>query len=462
MKRLIRKSAYLRLLLPAVLVAALVMDGLVGYVAPEIAERVDVVTQPVYAADVPELELQEHTEERVVPQGTAGELARVRESGDYADGTYTGSAKGFGGTITVRVTIKDGKISSISVVSASGEGSSYLARAKSVIGRIIGKQSTNVDAVSGATYSSNGIIKAVRNALKKAGGRKTADEDPEETGEGDNDPGRGDGSGDTTGGDVTPPDEETEFKDGTYSVIGACTRNGLFDYDINITVIVKDHIITDIGISKGEDFTDEDHQEDNDGYLALAADGAAGKGGMIDRIIKAQNADVDTVTGATYSSNTIRNSVAALLREISVPVEKKDDQSDDLDNEDEENPADGDQNPADAAGDAGMEAGTVSEGSGEANDGSGEQSERTAGETAGSSPNTGGLAEGGSNDAAAADAQTSGTADSGKSSANASGNKSEETAKAADSGGTQESSKKSSSEKKTAKEEAATEDREDE
>ena len=33
---------------------------------------------------------------------------------------------------------------------------------------MIKKQSTNVDSVSGATFSSNGIIKAVRNALKKA------------------------------------------------------------------------------------------------------------------------------------------------------------------------------------------------------------------------------------------------------------------------------------------------------
>lgn len=87
----------------------------------------------------------------------------------YQDGTYQGSAAGFGGTITVQVTVSGGKITAIDILSAAGETPSYLESAKSVIAKIISGQTPNVDAVSGATYSSNGIIQAVQNALAKAG-----------------------------------------------------------------------------------------------------------------------------------------------------------------------------------------------------------------------------------------------------------------------------------------------------
>ena len=75
----------------------------------------------------------------------------------YVDGTYTGSGTGFGGTITVQVTVSNHKIASINILDASSETASYFANAQSVVSRIISSQSPNVDAVSGATYSSNGI-----------------------------------------------------------------------------------------------------------------------------------------------------------------------------------------------------------------------------------------------------------------------------------------------------------------
>ena len=100
--------------------------------------------------------------------GSAPSVSKVSESGTWKDGTYTGSGKGFGGTISVKVTVKDGKISAIDVTSASGETASYFSKAKGIIPKMISGQTTNVDAASGATYSSNGIITAVRNALSKA------------------------------------------------------------------------------------------------------------------------------------------------------------------------------------------------------------------------------------------------------------------------------------------------------
>ena len=101
---------------------------------------------------------------------TTTPTTEVPESG-YKDGTYQGSGTGFGGTITVQVTVSGGKITAIDIVDASGETTSYFASAKGVIGKMLAGQTPNVDAVSGATYSSNGIIQAVQDALSKAGGK---------------------------------------------------------------------------------------------------------------------------------------------------------------------------------------------------------------------------------------------------------------------------------------------------
>lgn len=86
----------------------------------------------------------------------------------YKDGTYTGSAQGFGGAITVQVTLANDEITDIQVTSAPGEDSAYLSQGESVISSIISAQSTDVDTVSGATFSSTGIINAVVDALGKA------------------------------------------------------------------------------------------------------------------------------------------------------------------------------------------------------------------------------------------------------------------------------------------------------
>ena len=86
----------------------------------------------------------------------------------YKAGTYTGSAQGFGGAITVQVTLANDEITDIQVTSAPGEDSAYLSQGEGVISSIISAQSTDVDTVSGATFSSTGIINAVVDALGKA------------------------------------------------------------------------------------------------------------------------------------------------------------------------------------------------------------------------------------------------------------------------------------------------------
>lgn len=84
------------------------------------------------------------------------------------DGTYEGSAYGFGDLITVSVTLKDGQITDISVLSADGEDKPYYKQALSVLDKIVASQSTEVDTVSGATLTADGLIDAVADALRKA------------------------------------------------------------------------------------------------------------------------------------------------------------------------------------------------------------------------------------------------------------------------------------------------------
>jgi DMSO/TMAO reductase YedYZ heme-binding membrane subunit/uncharacterized protein with FMN-binding domain len=85
----------------------------------------------------------------------------------YQNGTFSGTGEGFEGSITVSVTIQDDVITNISVT-ASADDEPYWSEGKTVLSRILSAQSANVDTVSGATFSSGGIIQAVKNALEKA------------------------------------------------------------------------------------------------------------------------------------------------------------------------------------------------------------------------------------------------------------------------------------------------------
>lgn len=90
------------------------------------------------------------------------------EESGYRDGTYEGSAYGFGDLITVAVTLKDGKMTDISVLRADGEDKPYYTQSLTVLDKMLSTQSTDVDTVSGATLTSEGIIDAVADALGKA------------------------------------------------------------------------------------------------------------------------------------------------------------------------------------------------------------------------------------------------------------------------------------------------------
>lgn len=114
------------------------------------------------------------TEEPAVPaasvdnaDGDSDGKAYAASEVHYADGTHIGTGEGYNGTITVAVRIADGQITGVTVVSTSDD-SSYWQSATAIIDEVVEKQSADVDSVSGATYSSNGLKEAISNALATA------------------------------------------------------------------------------------------------------------------------------------------------------------------------------------------------------------------------------------------------------------------------------------------------------
>ncbi len=115
------------------------------------------------------LDAREKNEEiaKLKAQVTETQSAESNDS-NYKDGTYQGEAEGFGGTVAVEVKVEKGKITVIEIVSAQKEDGAYLSMAKDIIPKIIEAQSTDVDTISGATFSSTGIKNASQEALEKA------------------------------------------------------------------------------------------------------------------------------------------------------------------------------------------------------------------------------------------------------------------------------------------------------
>lgn len=208
------------------------------------------------------------------------------DAGDLKDGTYRGSAYGFKSTITVDVTIKGGKITNIEIVSENDDAS-YFNRAKAVINSVLKKQSTSVDTVSGATYSSKGILMAIKNALTKAAGG-TVDESASGK------PASTKASSKKNKPATVAKVPEGKMKDGTYVGKGIGYNEDAY---IRIAVTVKDDKIIDIKVIS---------QEDDEPYFSNASV-------LLERVLKKQSTDVDTVSGATYSSRGILAAIADAL-----------------------------------------------------------------------------------------------------------------------------------------------------
>lgn len=92
----------------------------------------------------------------------------VAPASPYADGTYTGEAQGYGGPVKMEITIEHEQITDCTVLSAEKEDTAYFDAAQGVIDEVLDEQTAEVDTVSGATFSSRGILGAVEDALEQA------------------------------------------------------------------------------------------------------------------------------------------------------------------------------------------------------------------------------------------------------------------------------------------------------
>ena len=89
-------------------------------------------------------------------------------SGAYKDGEYLGKASAYNGNVEVKVTISGGKMTAIDIVKTKDDEDYFFDAQKKVLPEILEKQSTDGDAVAGATTSSEGIAHAVEKALEQA------------------------------------------------------------------------------------------------------------------------------------------------------------------------------------------------------------------------------------------------------------------------------------------------------
>ena len=222
------------------------------------------------------------------------EIAAVQDASAYKDGTYYGTGKGFAGTMKVKVDISGGKIASISIVSTK-DGDSYVKSASSLLDTIVEKQSTNVDTVSGATFSSRGIIAAVRSALSQAavsdntvGNNTDKQGAAEASGNGQTDE-NSSGSASEKGTEGT-----LQYVDGIYYG----TAEG-YKGDIRVAVVIQDKTLKAILVTE---------KQDDEPFITNAMD-------VLKNMMKKQSADVDTVSGATYSSKGLIGAVKAAFEE---------------------------------------------------------------------------------------------------------------------------------------------------
>lgn len=217
--------------------------------------------------------------------GSSTSVATVEDPAAYKDGTYYGTGTGFGGTLKVKVEISGGKITDIQIME-NQDGSEYISKASALINAIISSQSTNVDTVSGATYSSVGIIQAVRDALSQAAVSTSGTTTSGEAGNAGN---SGNQNQDTSAATGNFP-----YKEGIYYG----TAEG-YSGDVSVAVVIQEKSIKAILITE---------TSDDEAFFQRAM-------GVVKNVLKTQSTEVDTVSGATYSSKGILGAIQNALKQ---------------------------------------------------------------------------------------------------------------------------------------------------
>jgi Polyferredoxin len=247
----------------------------------------------------------------------ASSIQTNSQSKKYKDGTYIGTGNGYRSGLQVAVTIKDGKISNIEIGS-NNETPRFADRPFNIVpNEIIEAQYTDVDGVSGATRSSNGIKEAVKDALSQAEDTSTTADTNTQTQSSSNTQSNNEATNNSSTNGVNTVtnnrnfdsnaqtsesnstlNSQPQYKDGVYEGTGRGYRP-----NIKVSVTIKNGKISAVEIG-------DNNETPRFAERALEI--------LPSEIVNAQSTDVDGVSGATRSSNGIKAAVEDALSKAKI------------------------------------------------------------------------------------------------------------------------------------------------
>lgn len=195
-------------------------------------------------------------------------------SGTYTAGTYTGEAQGYGGTVSVSITTDASSITEVTITGDDETPNVGGAALEDLTTQIMEAQSADIDGVSGATVTSTAVKNATQAAIDAAMGNESA----------------------TTG-------EKTPVADGTYT---AKTPSYGVMGEMELSVTFKDNQITEITTINAGSATQADEDEYSPIYATVEEN-------LYPRIIESQSLAVDSISGATTSSNAAKTIIANII-----------------------------------------------------------------------------------------------------------------------------------------------------
>ena len=206
---------------------------------------------------------------------SGGGSSSTGSAGLYTAGTFTGEAQGFGGTVTVTITTDEN-----SILTASADGPDETpaiggAILEDLAAQLVESQSAQIDAVAGATLTSEGVKKATQAAIDAAMGKEAA-----------------------TGEKLAVADGTYTAKTPSYGIMG----------EMELSVTFQDNRITDITTINAGSATQADEDEYSTIYATV-------EDCLYPRILESQSLAVDSISGATVSSNAAKTIIADIIDE---------------------------------------------------------------------------------------------------------------------------------------------------
>lgn len=211
------------------------------------------------------------TDNYSLSSGNAG----VADLESVEDGVYSGSADGYNGAINVEVTVESGEITDVRVLSHNDSPGISDPAIEEIPAAIVAGNTTEVEVVSGATFTSQGLMAAVNNALAGEPGEASEAPVEEEVEE------------------VVIEPSDNVFTDGTYDAT-VDGHNG----PLSVQVIVEGGVITSVEVTE---------HEETEGLADPAIENISAN------IVTRNGTDVDVVSGATVTSEAIISAVEKAL-----------------------------------------------------------------------------------------------------------------------------------------------------